>query len=149
MLNEDYAEMLRIFTDAEVRYLLVGAYAMGVHGHPRATGDIDLLVEPSAENSKRVYAALVEFGAPTEELTERTFSEPDVVFQIGVAPRRIDIVTSIDGVAFEPAYREHHLAEIGDIEVPCLSRDHLIQNKRSTGRPQDVVDADTLEQFDE
>lgn len=144
VLNQDYAEILRAFTEGGVRFLLVGAYAMGIHGYPRATGDIDLFVEPAQENARRTYAALARFGAPLLEIDERTFADDEIVFQIGAAPKRIDIVTSIDGVRFEEAYRDRVVVQIDALEVPCISRSHLIQNKRSTGRRQDQLDADKL-----
>ena len=103
MLNEDYKEMLQILLNNEVKFLIVGAYAMGAQGYPRATGDFDIWVEPSPENSKRVYNSLLEFGSPLEQIHEKTFNENRIIFQIGVIPRRIDILTSIDGVEFDKA----------------------------------------------
>ena len=100
MLNEDYKEMLQRLLDAGVEFLLVGAYALAAHGHPRATGDIDIWVRPSSGNARRVYIALAAFGAPLQDVTPQDFSHPDVVFQIGVAPRRIDIMTGISGLEF-------------------------------------------------
>lgn len=103
MLNEDYRDILSAFAEEGVRYLLVGAFAMAAHDRPRTTGDIDLWVEPTLENSSRVLAALERFGAPTGEIAPEDLRVPDVVLQIGVAPRRIDILTSIEGVAFDEA----------------------------------------------
>src|SRR5512146_2077084 len=104
--------MLQVLLDHEVRFLLVGAYAMGAHGFPRATGDIDIWVESSAENSPRVYRAMVAFGAPLHEIDEATFAAPGVVFQIGVAPRRVDIITAISGVGFKEAYEHRQVIDL-------------------------------------
>jgi predicted nucleotidyltransferase len=145
VLNSDYRDMLQVLLDNGVKFLLVGAYAMGVHGYPRATGDIDIWVEPSADNSFRVYQALMEFGAPLHEVDETTFVKPGIVFQIGIAPRRIDLISSISGVAFDEAYRQRQTVEIDGLPVPILSCDDLIRNKRATGRDKDRLDAERLE----
>ena len=131
MLNEDYKEMLQILLKNRVDFLVVGAYAMGVHGYPRATGDLDLWIAASSENSAHVYESLKEFGAPLAELDKDTFCEEGIVFQIGVAPRRIDIITKIDGVDFENAYQSKINVEIEGISIPFISKDDLIKNKGS------------------
>lgn len=145
MLNSDYKDMLQVLLDNGVKFLLVGAYAMGVHGYPRATGDIDIWVEPTAENSARVYCSMTVFGAPLHEIDETTFTTPGVVFQIGVAPRRIDIITTISGVGFNDAYQQRQIVEMEDMSIPILSLGDLIRNKRATGRDKDRLDADQLE----
>ena len=145
MLNSDYKDMLQSLIDQDVKFLLVGAYAMGGHGYPRATGDIDIRVEPSVENSARVYRSMVQFGASLHEIDETTFAEPGIVFQIGVAPRRIDIITKISGVEFEQAHRRRKILEIEDLSIPILSLEDLIRNKRATGRDKDRLGADLLE----
>ena len=145
MLNSDYKDMLQVLLDNGVKFLLVGAYAMGAHGYPRATGDIDIWVEASPDNSERVYRALAQFGAPLHEVDEATFVKTDVVFQIGVAPRRIDIMSSASGVQFDEAYRHRQVVEIEGLSIPILSYDDLIRNKRATGRDKDRLDADKLE----
>ena len=145
VLNEDYNEMLQILSDNKVKFLVVGAYAMGAYGYPRATGDFDIWIEASAENAKRVYKSLAEFGAPLEEVNEQTFCELGIMFQIGVAPRRIDIITRIDGVEFEKAFLQKYQIQINDIDVPFISKDNLIKNKLSTGRDKDKLDADYLQ----
>jgi hypothetical protein len=144
MLNEDYREMLQILLGNEVRFLVVGAYALGAHGYPRATGDFDIWVEPSPDNSKRIYTSLAEFGAPLSDISESTFSEEGLIFQIGVAPRRIDIITSIDGVEFTDAYQHRENIDLEDLTIPFLSKDDLIKNKRATGRAKDALDVDYL-----
>jgi predicted nucleotidyltransferase len=145
VLNSDYKDMLQVLLDNGVKFLLVGAYAMGAHGYPRATGDIDIWVEPSAENSERIYRSMVAFGAPLHEIDETTFAKPDIVFQIGVAPRRIDIITAISGVGFNDAYQQRQIVEMEGLSIPILSLGDLIRNKRATGRDKDRLDADQLE----
>jgi len=145
VLNSDYKDMLQVLLDNGVKFLLVGAYAMGAHGYPRSTGDIDIWVEPSPDNSRRVYLALAQFGAPLGEVDEATFVKPDVVFQIGVAPRRIDIMSSVSGVEFDEAYQHRQTVELEGMPIPILSYDDLVRNKRATGRDKDRLDADRLE----
>ncbi|MBI3584530.1 MAG: hypothetical protein HY096_11380 [Nitrospinae bacterium] len=144
MLNEDYKEILQILLNNKAKFLIVGAYAMGAYGYPRATGDLDIWVEASPENSKKLCKSLSEFGSPMNNITENTFTEKGIIFQIGVAPRRIDIITHIDGVSFEEAYKTKESIEIEDIQVPFLSKENLIKNKESTGREKDRLDADYL-----
>jgi predicted nucleotidyltransferase len=145
-MNRDFAEMLRVLADEGVEYLIVGAYAVAGHGIPRATGDIDLWVRPTDGNADRLWRALERFGAPRSRLTPQTFTQPDVVYQIGLPPNRIDFLTSIDGVDFDEAWLERHQAEVGGLKVSMLSRRHLIVNKRATGRPQDLADVARLEE---
>ena len=144
MLNEDYKEMLQILLKNKVKFLVVGAYAMGAYGYPRATGDFDIWVEASSANSKKMYQSLSEFGTPLSELTQDTFTEKGIIFQIGVAPRRIDIITMIDGVDFGQAYSDRQDILINDIKVPFISKKDLIKNKESTGREKDKLDAEYL-----
>ena len=101
MLNKDYKEMLEILLHNEVKFLVVGAYAMGAYGYPRATGDIDIWVERAPDNSRKVYRSLAIFGAPVAELTDETFCEDGIVFQIGVAPRRIDLIKNKESTGRE------------------------------------------------
>lgn len=145
MLNPDYKDILSAFSDEQVEYLLVGAYAMAVHGRPRATGDIDLWVRRSEANAHRLIRALTAFGAPMTNVTVADFTTPELVFQIGVVPRRIDIMTSISGVEFDAAWDAREEVEIEGIQVRVISRRHLIENKRSVGRLKDEADADWLE----
>ena len=145
-MNHDFAEMLNALSAENVEFLVVGAYAVAGHGVPRATGDIDLWVRPTAENAARLWKALAIFGAPRSRLTPATFTEPDIVYQIGRPPNRIDILTTIDGVEFEAAWSERVPRIVEGIPFPMISRHHLIINKRATGRPQDLADASRLEQ---
>ncbi|MEM1116677.1 MAG: hypothetical protein AAF594_10370 [Bacteroidota bacterium] len=136
--------MLSAFSEAGVEYLLVGAYALAAHGYVRATGDLDLWVRPEADNAARVLDALGRFGAPTSGLAAEDFREPEVVLQIGVPPRRIDVLTSIDGVTFDEAWPKRREVEVEGLRVPVIGRDHLIQNKAATGRPRDLSDIEGL-----
>lgn len=147
MLNADFRDMLSALSDARAEFLLVGAYAVAVHGLVRATADLDIWVRPSEENASRVWRAVARFGAPMESIREEDFRAPGVVVQIGVAPRRIDLLTSIDGVDFDEAWRERTVVDIEGLRVPVLSRRHLILNKRAVGRPQDLADAARLEEL--
>ena len=147
MLNQDYKEMLSLLIERKVEFVLVGAYALAVHGVPRATGDIDIFIRPDPENGKNVYACLAEFGAPLESVSIEDFSNPGVIFQIGVAPRRIDILTTIDAVSFQEAIKDALVIDIEGLKIPVLSKSNLIKNKESTGRAKDKIDAETLKQF--
>jgi hypothetical protein len=141
LLNPDYRDMLSAFTEEGVKYLLVGAFALAVHGHVRATGDIDLWIDCSRDNAARVMAALARFGAPLHEIETQDFATPGIVFQIGIAPRRVDILTTIDAVEFEEAWPQRKEVEVEGLRIPVISRHHLLRNKRATGRPRDQADA--------
>jgi hypothetical protein len=117
---------------------------MGAHGYPRATSDIDLFVKPSIENSRKVYESLVEFEAAVDELTPETLAKRGVFFQIGIAPRRIDILNDLDGIDFDQAYESREIVEVETIPLPILSRQDLIKNKKTAGRKKDIIDIETL-----
>ena len=144
MLNEDYKDILQSLLNEEADFILIGAYALAAHGFPRATMDIDIWVNPSSENAEKVYAALDKFGAPTSQISVEDLSNEDTIFQIGVAPRRIDILTSISGVKFEEALNDSIKLTIEGIKVHILSTTHLIKNKLATGRPKDIDDVENL-----
>lgn len=137
--------MLSALSDAGVEFLVVGAYAMASHGVPRATGDIDLWVRPELANAARVLRALAVFGAPLGDLTAEDLARPGTIFQLGVPPRRIDILTAIDAVGFDEAWDARIGTELGGIKVAVLGRDALLKNKRATGRPKDALDVTLLE----
>ena len=146
-LNEDFRDFLRDLAVEGVEFVVVGAYALAFHGIPRATGDIDILVRPSAENAARVLRALVRFGAPVQAagVTEADFASGGVVYQIGLPPRRIDVLTEISGVDFDAAWESRETATFDEATVFFLGREALIRNKRSTGRTKDLADAESLE----
>jgi hypothetical protein len=144
-LSPDFKDLLSAFNAHRVEYLVVGAHALAAHGHVRATGDLDVWVRPDPANAKRVMDALRTFGTPLQDLTHEDLVTPGTAFQIGVAPIRIDVLTSIDGVAFQEAWEDRITASFVDLPVPVLSARHLIRNKRAVGRPQDLADLDWLE----
>jgi hypothetical protein len=145
MLNEDYKDMLRALSVEKVKYLLVGAYAMAAHGYPRSTLDIDFWVLQSPQNADAVMRALHRFGAPLHNLTAEDLQRNGTIFQIGIAPRRIDIITEATGLEFEEVYERSQPITIEGIEVRIPSIADLIRNKRSTGRTKDLADAEALE----
>ncbi len=146
-LNQDFHDLLQAFVDHDVRFMIVGAYALAVHGQPRATGDLDVWIEATEQNASKAYTALAAFGAPLDDLTEADLRTPGVVFQIGVAPGRIDILTEISGVAFENAWPRRIESHYGELAVPVIGREDFVANKRATGRPKDALDADLLEKL--
>jgi len=145
MLNKDYKEMLQCLSAENVKFLLVGAYAVAAHGYPRATKDIDIFVQPAPENASSLMRALARFGAPLSGVSAADFSAEGVVFQIGNNPRRIDILTRISGVDFQHAYDRRKTVCLEGIDVPVISLEDLIANKRATGRTQDLADVERLE----
>ncbi len=144
MLNEDYKEMLQLLLEEQVDFMIIGAYALGVHGYPRATADIDIWVKPNDINSRKLYKALARFGAPLDKIKIDEFSMEGIIFQIGVIPRRIDIITKIDGVKYEEADEDKIIVKIEGLKIPVISLDKLIKNKMSTGREKDELDIKTL-----
>jgi hypothetical protein len=147
MLNEDYRDMLHALADEKVEFLLVGAYALAAHGYPRATMDIDIWVRQSPENAHAVLRALQRFGTPLQNLTLQDLQKDGTIFQIGVAPRRIDIITTASGLQFEEAFANSLAVDIEGIEVHIPSLPDLIRNKRASGRTRDIADAEALEEL--
>lgn len=146
-MNEDWLDLFTALLEAEVRFLIVGAHAMGVHGVPRATQDIDVWIDSTPINAQRVFQVLAEFGAPLRDLKigAEDFARPDQVIQIGLPPNRIDILTSISGID------DFHTAWEGRVEhgvrgrpLPFLGRETLIRNKRASGRLKDLADLEAL-----
>ena len=144
-MSPDFKDLLSAFNAHRVDYLVVGAHALAAHGHVRATGDLDVWVRPDPANAKRIIEALRAFGVPLQDLSEADLTRPGTVFQIGVAPIRIDVLTGIDGVGFDEAWAGRLTAHFVDLPVPVLSASHLIANNRAVGRPQDLADVDWLE----
>ena len=135
---------MNAFIAEGVEFLVVGAYALAAHGIPRATGDLDLHVHSTPDNAARVFKALKVFGAPLSDLTEKDLSTPGTVYQIGLSPNRIDVLTLIDGVAFDQAWENRIEINVDGIIIPVIGREDLIRNKRAVGRPQDLVDVERL-----
>jgi hypothetical protein len=146
-MNPDFSDMLSALSDEGVEYLLIGAYAMAVHGVPRATGDIDVWVRPSPDNADRVLRALARFGAPVGSLRADDLTEAGTVFQVGVAPNRVELLTGIDGVTFEDAWTRRENPAIDGLTFAVIGREDLIRNKRATGRARDLADAEQLEEL--
>jgi len=144
-VNPDFKDLFAAFNAVEVRYLVVGAHAVTFHSRPRFTKDLDIWVDPDPQNAARVYRALAAFGAPLEGVSESDFADPDLVFQIGVAPNRIDIVMGIEAVAFPDAWSRRIEAQYGPCPIHVISRQDLIANKRALGRPRDRQDLRALE----
>ena len=144
-MSSEFKDLLSIFNAHGVEYLVVGAHALAAHGRIRATGDLDIWVRADQANARRVMQALAAFGAPLQDLREADLAQPGIVFQIGVAPLRIDILTGIDGVQFEDAWRQRLSSVFAGEPVCVLSVAHLIENKRAAGRAQDLADLEWLE----
>lgn len=142
---EDFRDMLLALQNANVKFLVVGGFAMGAHGHSRMTKDIDVWVERDKGNAERVYAALAEFGAPLDGITPEDFTLQDVIYQVGVEPIRVDILTSVEALSFSDAYANRVNDVLFGVKVACLSKEDLIANKRSVGRTQDLADIERLE----
>ncbi|MEO8501991.1 MAG: hypothetical protein ABI565_13820 [Vicinamibacteria bacterium] len=145
-MNEDFDDLLRCLLDEEARFLIVGAHAMAAHGVPRATGDIDVWIATDDLNVGRVFRALAKFGAPLGSMgvSPSDFLAPDLVVQVGIPPRRIDILTGISGVTFDAAWDRRDLFPFVGRSVPVLGRDDLMTNKRAAGRPKDIADIAAL-----
>lgn len=143
-MNRDFVEMLSALSAAGARFLIVGAHALAAHGVPRATGDLDIWVQATPANAARVRTALQQFGAPLFDLTSADLCAKDTVFQIGLPPSRIDIITGIDGVVFDEAWDRRMDIPIGDLTVGTIGRADFIANKKASGRPKDLLDLELL-----
>ncbi len=146
-MNRDFSELLATFAAHDVRFLVVGGYAVTFHSQPRFTKDLDVWVDPTPDNAVRVYAALAAYGAPltTHGVAVDDFARPGVVYQIGLPPNRIDILTAVDGLQFTDCWPRRAVSTYGPQPVAYLAKTDLIKNKRTVGRPQDLLDADNLE----
>lgn len=145
-MNQDFQDLLLCLIEAGARFIVVGAHAMAVHGVPRATGDLDVWIDRGDENVDRVWSALAKFGAPVQALgiTKSDLRSPGVVVQIGLPPRRIDLMTEITGVDFDDAWRSRVVHQVGALDVPFLGRGELLRNKRALGRLRDLADLESL-----
>jgi hypothetical protein len=148
-VNLDFKELLLAFNAQNVEYLIVGAHALAAHGHVRATKDLDLWVRPDILNARKVIQALSDFGAPLSDLTADDLSRKKTIFQIGLPPVRIDIITNIDGVEFEEAWPDRLEMSFGDVPAFVISRHHLITNKKTSARLQDLADVQQLEAIED
>jgi hypothetical protein len=145
MLNKDFREFVELLGSTGVEYLIVGGYALAAHGHPRYTGDLDVWIRPTAPNCDRVIAALNRFGFASLGLKRDDFLKPDAVVQLGYAPSRIDLLTSLSGVEFDACYAKRMEVTIDGLRLPFIGLDDFRANKRAVGRPQDLADLDNLD----
>lgn len=148
-VNSDYTDLLRLFNDNGVRYLVIGGYAMIQHAEPRFTKDLDLWISTDTANAAAVYKALREFGAPLSGLTEADFAEEGYFYQMGVPPVRVDILMGIPGLQFEEAWNRRIEVDFDGLPISFISRQDLITSKLASGRPQDLIDADLLSHGDD
>lgn len=145
-MNSDFKNLLRAFSEEEVRYLVVGGYAFAEHVEPRYTKDLDVWIERTAENADRVLAALRSFGAPLRELSKDDLTSPGTFYQIGLPPSRIDIITQLEEMDFAECWNRRKTGQIGDLAVEYISASDLMENKERTGRPHDLADLEHLRQ---
>jgi hypothetical protein len=143
-LSSDFRELLSAFSSARVRYLVVGGLAVVEYTEPRYTKDLDVWIDPAPANAARVFDVLKRFGAPLDGISSADFANPKLVYQMGVEPVRIDILMSLKGVRFDAAWESRTSVRWGRTKVNLISLDHLITNKSSVGRPQDILDVERL-----
>ena len=143
-VQQDFRDLLALFNAHGVEYVVVGGYALAFHGAPRFTGDLDILVEISAENARRIVQALDEFGFASAGLTGQDFEAADNIVQLGVPPVRIDIMTSITGVSWEEVRDTKSSGRYGELDVPFIGRPQFVRNKKATGRKKDLADIEAL-----
>lgn len=144
-MNSDFKELLKIFADERVKYLIIGGYAVAKHAEPRYTKDLDIWISNRRDNAERIFQALKNFGAPLANITIDDFTVPTLVFQIGIEPSRIDVLMGLKDLDFDECWERRATAKIGELEIHFISLDDLIFNKRLAGRPQDLRDAENLE----
>ncbi|MGI8788560.1 MAG: nucleotidyltransferase [Pyrinomonadaceae bacterium] len=143
-MNSDFKELLKIFAERKVKYLVIGGYAVAKHAEPRYTKDLDVWIGNSRENAERVFQSLKEFGAPLTDISVEDFTRSTLVFQIGIEPSRIDILMGLKDLNFDECWERRATAAVGEIEIHFISIDDLILNKQLAGRPQDLRDAENL-----
>lgn len=144
--GQDFRDLLDALQHEGVRFLVAGAHALGAHGVPRATADLDIWLDATQANAERVWRALARFGAPLDTLGVRLvdLSTPDQVIQLGLPPARIDLLTGLSGVSFEEAWPDRLIAPFGSLQVPFVGRTTFLRNKRATGRLRDLADIEAL-----
>jgi predicted nucleotidyltransferase len=147
-VNSDFSDLLRLFNDNKVRYLVIGGYAYIQYAEPRYTKDLDLWISTDVENAAAVFRSLQDFGAPLVDMTEDDFAEEGYFYQMGIPPVRIDILMGIPGIEFDKAWANREEIDFDGLSVPFISKEDLIVSKRASGRAQDLLDADVLSQTD-
>jgi hypothetical protein len=145
-VNSDFTELLNLFNDNRVRYLVIGGYAVIQYAEPRFTKDLDLWISTNTENAAAVFAVLKIFGAPLAGLSEADFAEEGYFYQMGIPPMRVDILMGVPGGDFEKAWQNRNEVDFDGLKVPFVSKSDLIEIKKASGRPQDLIDADILSQ---
>lgn len=144
VLNQDFKEFLQSLNDNNVRYLVIGGYALAFHGHPRYTKDLDIWIDMEEDNAARAIQALADFGFGSLGLKPDDFLEPDTVIQLGYPPSRIDLLIGLEGVVFDDCYAHRQMAVIAGVKANVIDRESLVRLKREAGRPQDLADIDNL-----
>jgi len=144
-LPEDFKEFLRLLNEHKVEYLLIGGYAVGYHGYPRTTADMDIWFAISPQNAINLYNVFIEFGMTDPSLSPDTFLQPKKIIRMGLPPIRIEVMGEIDGVNFEDCYKNKVIAEIDNEQIPLISKSFLLKNKRASGRHKDLDDVENLE----
>jgi len=145
MLNPDFKEFIRLLNANQVKYLIIGGYAVAIHGHPRYTKDIDIWIEMSQENADKLITSLDQFGFGSLGLSAQDFQTPDQIIQLGYPPNRIDLITTPDGINFETCYSAKTEIIVDNITVQFIDLDNLKKNKKASGRLQDLADLENLE----
>jgi hypothetical protein len=145
MLNQDFKEFIQLLNDNQVKYLVIGGYAVAVHGHPRYTKDIDIWIEISEENAQKLVTALTQFGFESLGLTSEDFQTPNQIIQLGYPPNRIDLITNPDGIDFQTCYDSKIEVMLNDVPVNFINLDNLKKNKLASGRLQDLADLENLQ----
>ena len=144
MFSQDFREFIELLIKHNAEYLIVGGYAVGIHGHPRYTGDLDIWLNPSPHNAELILKAVNEFGFSSYGLMQTDFTKPGNVVQLGYPPLRIDLLTEIDGVTFEECFLNRKEVTIEDLKVNFIGYHDLLKNKKESGRPRDIDDIDNL-----
>jgi hypothetical protein len=149
LTSPDFRELLKIFEEHKIRYLIVGGYAVMKYSEPRFTKDLDVFIATDRANAEAVYSALKEFGAPLENLTSDDFVHKGYFYQMGRAPLRVDIMMSIPGIEFDEAWKNREVVQLEDVKIPFISRSDLIRSKEASGRPQDRIDVEKLKEAEQ
>lgn len=144
MFSQDFRDFVQLLIKNNVDYLIVGGYAVGIHGHPRYTGDLDIWLNPTVENAKRILQAVNEFGFSSYKLSVEDFTKQGNVIQLGYPPLRIDLLTEIDGVHFDECLKNKLVVDVDDLKVNFISYNDLIQNKKASNRYKDLDDIENL-----
>lgn len=144
-LAPDFNEFIASLNAHGVEFLIVGAYALAIHGAPRFTGDLEIFIRPTHDNAVRLLEAVRAFGFPVQELTADALLDPRRMLQMGIEPVQIHVMTAISGVTWDAAWRDHIVAAVGDLQTPVIGREAFLANKRAAGRPKDLADVDAID----